>query len=78
MKILKPEVTSWLCPEDWHTLVARAARVCYGSETGKRTAEELCTFLEKHNHLSMFRHGTKYLPWATVYYGCLPWRVFLW
>ena len=24
MKILKPEVTSWLCPEDWHTLVARA------------------------------------------------------
>lgn len=40
MKILKPDVTSWLCPEDWHTLVARAARVCYGSETGKRTAEE--------------------------------------
>lgn len=30
MKILKPDVTSWLCPEDWHTLVARAARVCYG------------------------------------------------
>ena len=33
MKIIKPDVTSWLCPEDWRTLVARAARVCYGSET---------------------------------------------
>lgn len=64
MKIIKPDVTSWLCPEDWHTLVARAARVCYGSETGKRTAEELCSFLEKRNHLSMFRHGTKYFVFS--------------
>ena len=64
MKIIKPDVTSWLCPEDWRALVACAARVCYGSETGKRTAEELCSFLEKRNHLSMFRHGTKYFVFS--------------
>lgn len=65
MKIIKSEVEYWLCPNDWRTQVARAARVCYGHDSGKRTAKEMCEMLEKNGHLSMFRHGTVYFVFTS-------------
>ena len=60
MYLIKPSVELWPAPEDWHEQVARAARLCYASEGGKKTAEEFCEMLKKRNHLSMFRHGSRY------------------
>ena len=40
MYLIKPSVELWPAPEDWHEQVARAARLCYASEGGKKTAEE--------------------------------------
>lgn len=60
MKIIKPTVELWPQPEDWHEQVARAARICYGRESGPKSAEDMCLFLAQRGHNSMFRHGTKY------------------
>ena len=65
MKIINPEVEYWQCPNDWQTQVARAARVCYGHDSGKRTAKEMCDMLDKKGHLSMFRHGTVYFVFTS-------------
>ena len=60
MNIIKPECELWPVTTPWRDMVARAARVCYASEGGKRTSDEMCDFLKKKGHLSMFRHATHY------------------
>ena len=60
MKLVNPEVISWSFPKSWREQVARAARICYGNDKGKRSDEDMCEFLKKSGHLSMFRHGTLY------------------
>lgn len=60
MKLIKPSVEYWQAPEDWRDQVARAARLCYASESGKKTSEEFVDMLIKRNHISMLRHGTRY------------------
>ena len=41
-------------------MVARAARLCYASEKGKRSTEDFCQALIERGHLSMFRHASHY------------------
>ena len=60
MKLIKPSVEYWNTPADWRDQVARAARLCYASESGNKTSEEFVDMLIKRNHLSMLRHGTRY------------------
>ena len=60
MKLIEPDVELWNPLEPWQEKVARAALLCYGNETGSKTAEEMCTMLKRRGHLSMFRHGTLY------------------
>lgn len=56
MYLIKPSVELWPAPEQWQEQVARAARLCYASEGGQKSAEDFCEMLKKRNHLSMFRH----------------------
>ena len=60
MKIIKPQVELFPMSLPWRDMVAKAARVCYASEGGKRTSEEMCKFLQEKGHTSMFRHATHY------------------
>lgn len=60
MQIINPSVELWPAPEAWQEQVARAARLCYASEGGKKSAEEFCDMLHNRNHRSMFRHGSRY------------------
>ena len=60
MYLIKPSVELWPAPEQWQEQVARAARLCYASEGGQKSAEDFCEMLKKRNHLSMFRHGSRY------------------
>ncbi len=60
MHKIKPSVEFWPATADYQDQVARAARLCYASEGGKRTAEEFCAMLQKNGHTSMFRHGSIY------------------
>ena len=57
MYLIKPSVELWPAPEQWQEQVARAARLCYASEGGQKSAEDFCEMLKKRNHLSMFRHA---------------------
>lgn len=59
MKKIKPSAELWINNDNLEH-VARAARLCYAKEEGKRTAEELCDFLVKSGHISMFRHASYY------------------
>lgn len=59
MKIIEPSAELWQA-NSWQEMVAKAARVCYASNGGKRTDEEMCKMLWDSGHRSMFRHGTKY------------------
>lgn len=59
MKKIKPSAELWINNDNLEH-VARAARLCYAKEAGKRTAEELCDFLAKSGHISMFRHASYY------------------
>lgn len=58
MKIIEPKVELWQQGDDVKAHVARCARVCYKKETGNDYA--LYGSLERHNHLSMYRHETYY------------------
>ncbi len=60
MQLIKPSVELWPAPEKWQEQVARAARLCYASEGGQKSAEDFCEMLRKRKHMSMFRHGTRY------------------
>lgn len=60
MQLIKPSVEHWPATDDWQEMVARAARLCYASEGGQKSAEDFCEMLRKRNHLSMFRHGSRY------------------
>lgn len=60
MQLIKPSAELWQPTDDWHENVVRAARLCYASEDGKKTAEEFCDMLVKRGHLSMFRHASRY------------------
>jgi len=60
MKLIKPSVEFWETPDNWQEQVARAARICYASENGKKSSEDFCAMLKEKNHNSMFRHGSKY------------------
>lgn len=60
MQLIKPSVELWPCPDDWHEQVAKAARLCYASEGGQKSAEDFCNMLVKRGHVSMFRHASRY------------------
>ena len=64
MQLIKPTVELWPSPEVWQEQVARAARLCYASEGGQKSAEDFCDMLLKRKHLSMFRHGSAYFVFA--------------
>ncbi len=66
MQLIKPSVELWIAPEVWQEQVARAARLCYASESGKKSAEDFCEMLIKRKHLSMFRHGSAYFVFTVV------------
>lgn len=57
MNIINPSVELWE-QTDVVNHVARCARICYRKETGDD--EKLYNSLIKRNHLSMFRHATRY------------------
>ena len=58
LTIIKPSVEIWNQNDDMVAHVARCARVCYASDKGKD--QILVNNLANNNHLSMFRHYTKY------------------
>lgn len=60
MQLIKPSVELWTCPDEWQEQVARAARLCYASEGGQKSAEDFCDMLMSRGHLSMFRHASRY------------------
>jgi hypothetical protein len=60
MQLIKPSVELWPCPDDWQEQVARAARLCYASEGGQKSADDFCDMLVKRGHISMFRHASRY------------------
>lgn len=62
MKLIEPDVRLWDTKGlEKETIIARAARVCYKSETtGPESDERLCSRLYKNKHFSMFRHYTIY------------------
>lgn len=59
MKKILPSAELWVNNSN-PAHVARAARVCYASEGGKKSPEELCDELASRGHLSMFRHASYY------------------
>lgn len=66
MKIIQPKTEFWNEPKDWMEQVARAARICYGKDDGKREAADMCNFLMSKGHKSMFRHGSAYFFVETI------------
>ena len=58
LTLIKPSVEIWNQNDDMVAHVARCARVCYASDKGKD--QILVNNLVNDNHLSMFRHYTKY------------------
>ena len=58
LTLIKPSVEIWNQNNDMVAHVARCARVCYASDKGKD--QTLINNLANNNHLSMFRHYTKY------------------
>ena len=58
LTLIKPSVEVWNQNDDMVAHVARCARVCYASDKGKD--QILVNNLANNNHLSMFRHYTKY------------------
>ena len=58
LTLIKPSVEIWNQNDDMVAHVARCARVCYASDKGKD--QILVNNLINNNHLSMFRHYTKY------------------
>ena len=64
MYLIKPQVELWPAPEAWEEQVARAARLCYASEGGQKSAEDFCEMLLKRKHVSMFRHGSAYFVFS--------------
>lgn len=58
---INQSVELWPAPEKFTDQVARAARLCYASNGGKRTSEEMCDMLRSNGHKSMFRHGSVYV-----------------
>ena len=58
LTLIKPSVEIWNQNDDMVAHVARCARVCYASDKGKD--QILVNRLINDNHLSMFRHYTKY------------------
>lgn len=71
MKKIKPSAELWINNSNMEH-VARAARLCYAKEEGKRTAEELCDFLAKSGHLSMFRHASYYYVFTSDNTSTVP------
>lgn len=69
MQIINPSVELWPTPELWQEQVARAARLCYASEGGQKSAEDFCEMLRKRKHFSMFRHGSRYFIVPAVYFS---------
>lgn len=58
LTLIKPSVEVWNQNDDMVAHVARCARICYASDKGKD--QILVNNLINNNHLSMFRHYTKY------------------
>ena len=58
MQIIKPSVEYWEQGNDREAHIARCAAVCYMSK--KYDKDALIKHLINHNHLSMFRHATRY------------------
>lgn len=58
LTLIKPSAEIWEQNDDMVAHVARCARVCYASDKGKD--QILVINLVNNNHLSMFRHYTKY------------------
>ena len=58
LTLIKPSVEIWNQNDDMVAHIARCARVCYASDKG--ADQILVNNLMNNNHLSMFRHYTKY------------------
>lgn len=76
MNKITPSVELWTNDGDYREHVARVARVCYASEGGRMSADDMCRKLMRDQHYSMFRHASLYyvLPLSYVHEHC-PWLI---